>query len=101
MVARGWSRIAFSMNDSHAIGLDTAPEAREIQFDLWRRASSTRKAEMISALCADIRELALAGVRERHPRASAREALLRVGALTIDRELMIAAFGWDPEREGR
>jgi hypothetical protein len=23
-----------------------------------------------------------------------------VGALTIDRKLMIAAFGWDPEREG-
>lgn len=88
------------MGDSHAIGLDTARDAREMQFDLWRRASSVRKAEMISALCSGVRELAMAGARNRHPEATGRELRLRVGALTIDRELMIAAFGWDPDREG-
>jgi hypothetical protein len=55
---------------------------------------------MLAALCADVRALALAGVRDRHPGASAREQLLRVGALTIERDLMIEVFGWDSVREG-
>jgi hypothetical protein len=56
---------------------------------------------MIQALCRDSRKLALAGIRQRHPTATPRELALRLGALTIERQLMIDAFGWDPEREGR
>jgi hypothetical protein len=56
---------------------------------------------MVGQLCHDVRTLALAGIRLRFEDASPRERRLRLGALTIDRELMIEAFGWDPEREGR
>jgi len=72
-----------------------------VQRERWRQAPPARKAQMIEALCEDVRALALAGVRRRHPEASPREQRLRLGALTIERELMIAAFGWDPAREGR
>ena len=88
------------MADSHALFLDTAPEARDYQRVRWAEASPERKAQLIEALCEDVRTLALVGVRRRHPQASAREQALRVGALTIERALMIEAFGWDPEREG-
>jgi hypothetical protein len=44
--------------------------------------------------------MALAGLRGRHPEASERELRLRLAALRLGRPLMIAAFGWDPERSG-
>jgi hypothetical protein len=56
---------------------------------------------MIGRLCGDVRALALAGIRRRFENATPREQRLRLGALTIERRLMIDAFGWDPEREGR
>lgn len=37
------------------------------------------------------------GVRERHPSADDREVLLRVAASHLSRDLMIRAYGWDPE----
>jgi len=89
------------MADPHALALDTDPRARELQRARWADASPQAKANSIEALCEDVRTLALAGVRRRHPEASPREQALRVGALTIGRDLMMAAFRWDPEREGR
>jgi len=56
---------------------------------------------MVEALCKDARALARAGIRQRFPAATPRERNLRLGALTIERSLMIDAFGWDAEREGR
>jgi len=89
------------MIDSHAIALDTTREARRLQIAGWSESSPVRKVEMIQALCHDARTLARAGIRLRFPDASPREQRLRLGALTIERRLMIEAFGWDPEREGR
>lgn len=45
--------------------------------------------------------LARAGLRGRFPSASPQEQALRLAALSIDRELMVEAFGWGPETEGR
>jgi hypothetical protein len=89
------------MVDSHGLALDTAPEARKLQIARWAESSPARKVEMIQALCRDVRTLARAGIRLRFPDASPREQLLRLGALTIERRLMIEAFGWDPERKER
>ena len=89
------------MADSHALTLDTTPQVRKLQIARWASASPLRKAQMIEALCEDMRVLARAGLRGRFPSASPREQALRLGALSIDRKLMVEAFGWDPEREGR
>jgi hypothetical protein len=49
--------------------------------------------------CNELSEaMSLAGLRARHPQASERELHLRVAAQRLGRPLMIAAFGWDPER---
>ena len=39
------------------------------------------------------------GVRARDPEASEREIFLRSAALRLPRDLMIRAYGWDPETE--
>jgi hypothetical protein len=45
-------------------------------------------------------QLTEAGVRTRHPDASTDEIWLRVAALRLGRDLVVAAFGWDPAVEG-
>lgn len=42
--------------------------------------------------------MAESGVRANHPEASEREIFLRAAALRLPRDLMIRAYGWDPER---
>jgi hypothetical protein len=88
------------MADSHGLKLDTSAQIRRIQIARWASTTSVCKAQMIDALCRDTRELARAGLRKRYPNAVERERVLRLGALTIDRDLMIQAFGWDPDLEG-
>jgi len=44
--------------------------------------------------------MALAGLRARRPDLSERELRLHLAAQRLGRPLMIAAFGWDPERSG-
>ena len=40
------------------------------------------------------------GARRLHPRADDREVLLRVAARHLPRDLMIRAYGWDPQDHG-
>ena len=71
-----------------------------MQVERWRAMSPVRRLQVVEGLWRDTRELARAGIRERYPDATPDEIRLRLGALTIDADLMIEAFGWDPEREG-
>ena len=47
---------------------DTQPEAEQVLIDLLRRASVARKLEMLGQMNAIVRQLALQGLRTRHPR---------------------------------
>lgn len=47
-----------------------------------------------------LQQLALAELRARFPADEERTLRLRLAARTYDRATMIAAFGWDPERDG-
>lgn len=59
------------------------------------------KLERVSQLNRSVRTLALAGIRHRCGRdLSEREEQLRLAALSIDRQTMIEAFGWDPNEHG-
>ena len=79
---------------------DTTSEIERLQIDAWRRMEPWQKLRIVAELMRATEELACAGIRERHPNATPREIQLRLGALRIDRETMIRAFGWDPEKEG-
>ncbi len=46
---------------------DTSPEAAEVQRGILRGMSLARKAELIDSMCEGAREIAIAGIRLRHP----------------------------------
>jgi len=80
--------------------LDTDPAVEERQIEAWRRMTPAEKLRIVSELVRASEELALAGVKQRHPGATGRELELRLAALRLDRETMLHWLGWDPEREG-
>jgi hypothetical protein len=73
---------------------NNAIEARRING--FRRMTSAQKSALAGALTRNVRQLALARIRLRHPGIDAREARLRLAAMTIERATMLLAFGWDP-----
>jgi hypothetical protein len=79
---------------------DTDPAVEERQLEAWRRMTPAEKLRIVSELVRASEELALAGIRERHPQAKDRELELRLASLRLDRETMVRWLGWDPEREG-
>ena len=79
---------------------DTTVEIERRQIEAWRAMSPARKLAIVSQLTLAAEELARAGIRERHPKATEREIELRLGALRLDRDTMIRVFGWDPEKQG-
>lgn len=79
---------------------DTSPQAEAVLIDLARSLPPRRKLEIAIGMSQAVREAALAGIRSRHPRASGEEIRKRLAALVLPRELVIAAYGWDPEKEG-
>ncbi len=76
---------------------DTDPRAREVLLELERQMSPGRKAALAFAMSRMVLRAAEAGVRLRYPNADEHEVLVRTAALHLDRELMIRAYGWDPE----
>ena len=79
---------------------DTSPEAEAVLVRLAREMPPGEKLQIAASMSRAIRELAEVGVRSRHPRASEDEVRRRVAALVLPREIVIAAYGWDPEQEG-
>jgi hypothetical protein len=76
---------------------DTDPRAMEV----WLRVLREKTPGERIAIAFDLTDFALrmaeSGVRANHPGASEREIFLRSAALRIPRDLMIRAYGWDPE----
>jgi hypothetical protein len=76
---------------------DTDPRAMEVWLDLIRSKTPGERIEIAFALTDVALQMAESGVRARHPHASEREIFLRAAALRLPRDLMIRAYGWDPE----
>jgi len=80
---------------------DTPKEVENLIVEGYRQMTPREKLERVNQLNRSIRTLALAGIRQRHGTdIPEREALLRLAALSIDRETMIRAFDWDPNEHG-
>ncbi len=79
---------------------DTDPKAREVWIEALRRKSFGEKLAMIFEMNEMGMELTRRGVRMRHPEADEREVFLRAAAIRPGRDLMIRAFGWDPDEHG-
>lgn len=84
-----------------ALPADTSAEARRVQVEIWRSMSPTQKAALIDRLSAEIRELALVGIRQRHPEATELEQQRHLAVLLHGPEVVEEAFGWDVAARGR
>ena len=79
---------------------DTDPRAREVWLKLLREMPPGEKLGAVLDSSRMVLSLYEMGVRRGHPHADDREVLLRVGARHLPRDLMIRAYGWDPEANG-
>lgn len=71
---------------------DTSPDVEARQIEAWRRMSPAEKLDLVSSLSMMTFDLALAGVRRRHPEASDREVFLRLAIVNLGRDLAARAY---------
>lgn len=88
------------MSDLKSQTTDANSEAELVLLELTRRAPVWKRAEQLSGLIEARRELILADLRERYPRADADELRKRLAARLLPREDVLRIFGWDAEKEG-
>ena len=74
------------------LALDTSLQIERLQVERWRRMSPREKAAIVSGLTQAAYDLALAGVRQRHPLATDREQFLRVAMITLGADLAREAY---------
>jgi hypothetical protein len=75
------------------------PRVAEFWANLSRSMTPDQRMSMAFKLTDLFIEMQGSVIRADYPHASEREVLLRAAALRIPRDLMIRAFGWDPEQE--
>lgn len=78
---------------------DTRPEAWALMEEGIRRMTPQERVRRSVALTVFTHQVALAGIRKRHPHESPREHQLRLAARYIDADTMRAAFGWVDDRD--
>lgn len=66
---------------------DTHPKMEDLRVELLRRASPTKKMNMLAQLNASARMLALAGLRSRFPDANQAELRYKLAVLLLGEEL--------------
>lgn len=76
-----------------ALFRDTALEAEQVLITLLRDASVTRKLEMLGQMNAAVRQLALQGLRARHPEATEAQLQRYLADLLLGPELAARAYG--------
>jgi hypothetical protein len=76
---------------------DTDPRAMEVWLDLQRQMPAGEKIAAVFAASQFVLQMYEAGVRSQYPHATEREIFLRTAARHVSRDLMIRAYGWDPD----
>ncbi|HUP22242.1 MAG TPA: hypothetical protein VNB06_04815 [Thermoanaerobaculia bacterium] len=79
---------------------DTPPEVTAILVAGYRAMSPSKKLRRVMELNHVTEAIARARLRRQYGTLDERTLQLRLAALRYPPELMIAAFGWDPRREG-
>jgi hypothetical protein len=65
------------------LSADTTAEIEDRQIAVWRRMSPAERLQLVRDATRAVTDLALAGIRQRHPGASERECFLRLAAIRI------------------
>lgn len=98
---------AVTMNDADRVQpsgasplfADTRPEAEAVLVNLLRQAPPWRKLQMVGQMNQTVCTLALSGLRQRHPHATAEELRRRLADMLLGPELAAQAYGPLTEQE--
>jgi hypothetical protein len=71
---------------------DSTPDIEERLIQKWRGMSAEQKLSISMSMSQAVRELALAGIRQRYPGAGSREQFLRLAMQQLGPELALAAY---------
>lgn len=74
------------------LSADTSPDVERRQIEAWRRMSDAERLALAMSMSATVRQLAMAGVRQRYPNASPREQFLRLAIVTLGEDLARKAY---------
>ena len=71
---------------------DTSAEAATVQLSVLRQLGPARRSELAAEWSEDMRQLAMQGIRDRHPDYSERRVVLEYARLTLGEKLFQEAF---------
>ena len=80
-----------------SLSADTPAHVRRVQIELLRQMPTWRKLQLVGEMNRTVRQLALAGLRERHPDDSPELLQRRLADLLLGPELAEAVYGPLPE----
>lgn len=80
---------------------DTSSDAEAVQIEIFRRMSARRKLELVAEANRTARDLALAGLRRRHPDAGPAELFRRLMDLMLGEDLAAQVYGPLAAGDGR
>lgn len=78
--------------DHGLLSRDTSPDVEQRLVERWRAMSPEQKLRTVCDMSETVRQLALAGVRQRHPAAAPREQFLRLAILRLGRDLAVRVY---------
>ena len=78
---------------------DTNPKVEAMQMEMLRHTPDWRKLQMVGELNLTIREMAMLGLRERYPLASAAELRRRLADILLGKNLAYLVYGVLPQEE--
>jgi hypothetical protein len=76
---------------------DTSADAERVQIEILRAMPSWRKFQLWNDLNMSMRQVALAGLRERFPSATPQELHRRLATILLGQELATKAYGPEPD----
>jgi hypothetical protein len=76
---------------------DTHPSIEALRIEGFRRMTPAQKFAHVASLTRNVRDLALAGIRMRHPGIGDRDARIRLAAISYDRVVVERALGFAPD----
>jgi hypothetical protein len=79
------------------LSADTSPQIEQIQIDGLRQMPVWRKLALVGEMNRTVRELALAGLRQRHPQDTPAQRQRRLADLLLGPELAARVYGPAPE----
>ncbi len=91
------NRIPVKSTPKAVLSSDTSIDAERMQISLWQGMSPLDKARTVGRVSRSVRELSMAGIRQRYPAASEHECRLHYAMLTLGRHLACKAY---PEANG-